>query len=263
MSNIRQLAVFIVAASALLVTACSSSDPGSQPGASGGALPTIEAPERYSLQQTPDLTITLTTDSIGGTFNRLDRAHTCERRDTSPHLAWDGVPEGSESLVLVMEDPASDLLGFGGDVLWAHWVVYSIPPSVTELEPGQAAGDTLENGAVQGSNDHERVQYNGPCPIPTIKFPSDQTSNPFGAPGGGSRKQSRPNLIADERPYYFRLYALDTALDLAPGAGRDTLMEAIDGHILAAGELATPYKSTKSLSCKSQDTQVCLNTVVR
>ena len=107
--------------------------------ASVAATPAVVTAERYALQQSLDFTITLLTTSVGGTFGRLHRAHSCERTDTSPHLTWEGVPEGAESLALVMEDPASDVHGLAVDVLWTHWVVYSIPPDVTELELGQAA----------------------------------------------------------------------------------------------------------------------------
>ena len=109
---------------ALLAAACSSADPSSQPsggGASGSATPIVEVSERYALQQSLDFTITLTTTSIGGTFGRLDKTHSCERIDSSPHLAWEGVPQGAESLALVVEDPASDVHGFSVDVLWTHW----------------------------------------------------------------------------------------------------------------------------------------------
>ena len=250
-----------VALTVVVAAACSSADPSSQPGVSGAsasATPTLEIQERYALQQSLDFTITLTTTSIGGTFNRLNRAHTCERGDTSPDLAWDGVPEGAASLALVFEDQTSDVYGLTVDVLWAHWVVYSIPPDVTELEPGQVAGEVLENGARQGANDYERVQYNGPCPLPTLTFPIAIVAG-----GGGGRRQSRPSLIAEDRPYYFRIYALDSAVDVPSGADRDTLLGAIDGHIMAAGELAVPYKSTKGFACKTTDQTICSESVQR
>ena len=115
-------ATWVLAAVALTVVvaaACSSADQSSQPGVSGAsasATPTLEIQERYALQQSLDFTITLTTTSIGGTFNRLNRAHTCERGDTSPDLAWDGVPEGASSLALVFEDQTSDVYGLTVDV---------------------------------------------------------------------------------------------------------------------------------------------------
>ncbi len=257
---------------AMVLAACSSAEPGSQPAGGAGsasATPTLEILERYALQQSLDFTITLTTTAIGGTFARLDRKHSCERGDTSPDLAWDGVPEGAESLALVMEDPASDVYGLTIDVLWAHWVVYSIPSDVTELEPAQEAGDVLGNGARQGSNDYERVQYNGPCPIPRLTFPQDRSCNScVPVLPGATREETLAQLEsqqiqAEDRPYYLRLYALDISVDLPSGASRDTLLEAIDGHVVAAGELAVSYKSTKGVRCRTADADVCLGTVRR
>ena len=196
--------------------------------------------------------MTLTTTSVRGTFGRLDRKHTCERSDTSPHLAWDGVPDGTESLAIVVEDPESDVYGLVVDVLWTHWVVYSIPPDVTEIEPGQVVGESLENGGKQGTNDYERVQYNGPCPLRTLTFPTNYTS--------GAARQSRPHIIAEDRPYVFRVYALDDLVDIPPGADRDTLLEAIDGHILAVGELPINYKSVNTYPCRTTDVTICLST---
>ena len=164
-------ALVLVSLTAISAAACSSATPGAQTTgevASVAATAAVVTAERYALQQSLEFSITLTTTSVGGTFGRLDRKHSCERGDTSPHLSWEDVPEGAESLALIMEDPASDVHGLAVDVLWTHWVVYSIPPDVTELEPGQAAGEVLANGAKQGANDYERVQYNGPCPIPTL-----------------------------------------------------------------------------------------------
>ena len=223
-------ALVLVSLTAISAAACSSATPGAQTTgevASVAATAAVVTAERYALQQSLEFSITLTTTSVGGTFGRLDRKHSCERGDTSPHLSWEDVPEGAESLALIMEDPASDVHGLAVDVLWTHWVVYSIPPDVTELEPGQAAGEVLANGAKQGANDYERVQYNGPCPIPTLALPTRR-----GAPGNSS------TLTAEDRPYYFKLYALDIPVDLPPAADRDTLLEVIDSHILGVGELA-------------------------
>jgi len=120
---------------------------------------------------------------------------------------------------------------------------------VAELEPGQFDGGVLENGAKQGVNSFQRVQYDGPCPITGLKFPVAISSG---------RQQTTPNYIPEERPYHFRIYALDTPIDLPPGVGRDTLLKKIDGHILATGELSTGYKSRKSMKCPTTDAKACL-----
>ena len=70
-------------------------------------------------------------------------------------------------------------------------------------------------------------------------------------------------MIAEDRPYYLKIYGLDVAIDLKPGVGRDTLMEMIDGHIVAAGELIIPYKSVKGLTCKGTNPSTCLKPMAR
>ncbi len=259
----RTQAIVAFAAASLLVAACSSAEPSSQPASVEPAAlpsPTVQVAEGYALQQSLDFTMTLTTTSIEGPEGRLHRAHSCERRDTSPQLTWEGVPEGAESLALVMEDPASDALGLEVEVEWTHWVVYSISPDVTELEPDQATGEVIANGAKQGTNDYERIQYNGPCPFPRITFVKQITSAESRTKEGDVIEDLHP---ADDRPYYFRLYALDVSVDLPPGADRDTLLEAIDGHIIAAGELAVDYRSTARSRCKTPDLQACLDRLPR
>ena len=220
------------------------------------STPTISIPERYVLQQPLDFTMTLTTTSTGGTYGRIDRKHSCERGDMSPDLRWEGIPETAKSLALIMDDPASDMMGWEIDILWNHWVVYSIPPNITELASDQKPGNILDSGAKQGVNDYGRVQYNGPCPIPNLKFSNTRTF-PSGAPGGGARRQPRENISAEERPYYLRIYALDIPVNLDPGVDRDTLLRTIDGNVLAAGELSVPYKSSKSFTCRTLDETVC------
>lgn len=256
LNGIRRKAVLLpgLVLIGLLALACSSADPGSQATSSddsASAAATFVEPERYGLQQALDYTMTLTTTSVGGTFGRLDRKHTCERGDASPYLRWEGVPDGAESLALIMEDLASDVHGLTVDVLWTHWVVYSIPTDVTELEPSQDAGEIIAGGAKQGSNDYERVQYNGPCPVPNIKF----THNT----GQGRGANPPTPITAEDRPYYFRIYALDIPLDLESGATRDTLLETIDGHIVAAAELPVRYKSTQRRTCIGYDVDICLS----
>jgi len=123
----------------------------------------------------------------------------------SPPLSWSGAPEGTVSFALIMEDPD------GG--MWSHWVIFNIPADVLELAEGQPATPTLSNGAMQGYNDFPSMGYGGPSP-------------PFGT-----------------HRYYFRLYALDTTLDLAPGSTRSQLRIAMQGHIIEEIEYMGTYSA--------------------
>ncbi len=133
--------------------------------------------------------------------------YTCQGQDISPPLKWSGVPPSAKSLALICDDPDAPM------GTWVHWVLYGLPPSVTELSEKVPTTDTLPNGASQGSNDFKRVGYGGPCP----------------PPGNAHR-------------YCFKLYALDTALPLPPKATQKELLKAMEGHILAEGQLMGTYQ---------------------
>jgi len=132
--------------------------------------------------------------------------YTCDGKDISPPLSWSGVPEQAVTLALICDDPDAPL------GTWVHWVLYNLPASVRELPAGVPPDERLANGALQGRNDFRRLGYGGPCP-----------------PGGTHR-------------YYFKLYALDKALDLKPGATKKELLKAMEGHVLAEGQLMGRYK---------------------
>lgn len=127
---------------------------------------------------------------------------TCNGEDISPPLNWTGVPDGAASLALVVDDPDAPAGTF------THWLVWNISPLTGGLPEGVAEG---EFGIVQGTSDFGSVGYGGPCP-----------------PGGVHR-------------YRFRLLALDTTPALGPGAGRGEVNLAVEGHILAWGELQGTY----------------------
>lgn len=137
--------------------------------------------------------------------------YTCEGDDVSPPLSWTGVPEGTQSLVLIVDDPdAPDPAK--PTRIWVHWLVFNIPPTTTGLpEAASAAG--LPPGSLQGQNDWQRDEYGGPCP-----------------PIGRHR-------------YFFKLYALDRKLGLRE-PDKAALVAAMKGHILAQGELIGTYQKT-------------------
>jgi len=137
----------------------------------------------------------------------IPKVHTCDGANTSPPLKWSEPPGGTKSFALLCEDPDAP----GG--LWVHWVLYQLPGEVRQLEEGVPTRETLANGAKQGKNDFGKIGYGGPEP------PRGQTHR-----------------------YFFKLYALDTSLDLSPGVTRNQLVAAMKGHVLAKGQLMGRYQ---------------------
>ncbi|MCS6912945.1 MAG: YbhB/YbcL family Raf kinase inhibitor-like protein [Myxococcales bacterium] len=140
----------------------------------------------------------------------IPTVYTCEGRDISPPLRFEGVPAGTKSLVLIVDDPdAPDPKA--PKMTWVHWVLYNIPPDTPGLPEG-VAPTALPPGTRQGKNDWKRTGYGGPCP-----------------PIGRHR-------------YFHKLYALDTVL---PDLGEPTkaqLEKAMEGHVLARAELVGTYQ---------------------
>ncbi|MBF0248335.1 MAG: YbhB/YbcL family Raf kinase inhibitor-like protein [Alphaproteobacteria bacterium] len=136
--------------------------------------------------------------------------HTCQGDDVSPPLAWDGVPDGTQSLVLIVDDPdAPDPAA--PKTTWVHWVLYDLPAQCVGLHQGAAVGG-LPPRARDGLNDWKRAGYGGPCP-----------------PIGRHR-------------YVFKLYALNAPLgDLGPRADKAAVLTAMDGKVMDKAELIGTY----------------------
>lgn len=141
----------------------------------------------------------------------IARKYTGDGEDVSPPLTWTGVPEGTRELALIVDDPDAPR-----PEPWVHWVVYKIPADRGGLAEGAggADGSRLPAGALQGRNDFGRSGYGGPAP-----------------PRGHGTHH-----------YHFVLYALDASLDLAEGLEKKALLAAMDGHVLATGELIGTYE---------------------
>ena len=136
--------------------------------------------------------------------------YTCEGQDLSPPLHWDGIPEGTRSLVLIVDDPdAPDPAA--PKMTYVHWVLYNLPPDLSELPEGTISGD-LPTGTLEGLNDWQRTGYGGPCP-----------------PIGRHR-------------YFHKLYALDVILDDLGRPTKDKLLGAMEGHVLAKAEIVGTYQ---------------------
>lgn len=140
--------------------------------------------------------------------------HTCEGSDQSPPLTWSGVPAGTQSLALIVDDPdAPDPAA--PKMTWVHWVLYNIPPGTPGFAAGKSRPSDLPPGTREGLNDWKRTGYGGPCP-----------------PIGRHR-------------YVHKLYALDTVLPVLHPATKAALEKAMQGHILAQSELVGYYKQKK------------------
>lgn len=158
------------------------------------------------------MTLSLSSASFAA-GDRIPVEFTCEGADRSPQLSWTGVPEGTRSFALVVDDPdAPDPAA--PKMTWVHWVVYNLPGDIGGLAAGMGAGE-LPGGARTGRNGWGRQTYSGPCP-----------------PVGRHR-------------YVHKLYALDTMLPIEPGADKDWLESAMRGHVLARAELIGTYQKQR------------------
>lgn len=139
--------------------------------------------------------------------------YTADGDDVSPPLSWSGVPEGTKELTLICDDPDAPDPARPRPDPWVHWVVYKIPPEAKGLPEGIAKEPKPKEpaGIVQGNNSWPAIGYGGPDP-------------PIG-----------------KHRYVFKLYALDTELSDAPGRDKASLLAAIEGHVLAEGELLGTY----------------------
>ncbi|KAA0249457.1 MAG: YbhB/YbcL family Raf kinase inhibitor-like protein [Candidatus Jettenia sp.] len=136
----------------------------------------------------------------------IPQKYTCDGEDFSPPLSWSSVPGGTKSLALICDDPDAPM------GTWVHWVLFNLPANVQELSENIPHQKTLGNGAKQGTTDFKKIGYGGPCP-----------------PGGTHR-------------YYFKFYALDTEINLDAGITKQQLLKAMEGHIIAEGQLMGKYK---------------------
>lgn len=134
----------------------------------------------------------------------LPRECTCDGEGISPPLSWIDVPEGTESLALMIDDPDAPAGTF------VHWLVWNVPPGTTEIEQGKRPA-----GAVEGTTSAGKPGYFPPAP-----------------PSGTHR-------------YQFKLYALDTVLNLPHTAGEEEFKEALQGNVIAEAQLTGLYQRLK------------------
>ncbi|MDA2922125.1 YbhB/YbcL family Raf kinase inhibitor-like protein [Patescibacteria group bacterium AH-259-L07] len=131
--------------------------------------------------------------------------YTCDGDDINPDLIFSDIPEEAKSLALIMDDPDVPK-SIRADGMWDHWVVFNIPSSTNQILEGQ------EPAGVHGIGTSGDKEYHGPCP---------------------------PDR---EHRYFFKLYALDTQIDLNEGATKIEVEEAMQGHIIDQAELIGLYQ---------------------
>ena len=140
-----------------------------------------------------------------GAGESIPSRYTCDGNDISPPLQWTDPPVGAQGFAIIADDPDAS----GGT--WVHWVLYNIPADKRDLPEAVPPNAELTDGSFNGQNSWTRLGYGGPCP-----------------PGGTHR-------------YFFKLYALDTVLELNSGEDKAGLLAAMEGHILAQTELMGTY----------------------
>ena len=152
-------------------------------------------------QKQPEAKLQLTSSSFAAD-GAIPAKYTCDGANVSPALAWMEPPAGTQSFVLIVDDPDAPTKTV------IHWLLYDLPPATRALPEGIPTKAKLPDGSRQGKNDHSKVGYSGPCP-----------------PQGAAHH------------YFFKLYALDYHTDLKPKAAVADVEKAIKGHILGQSEL--------------------------
>ena len=169
-----------------------------------GCLVTAGGADKPDPPKVMSLQITSTAFSEG---QPIPAKYSCEGSDISPPLKWTNVPANTKSFALVADDPDAPV------GTWVHWVLYDLPPTTNALPEDVARTQYIAGNAKQGLNTWPRLGYGGPCPPP-----------------------GKPHR------YFFKLYALDRMLDLKPGATKKDLLKAMEGHVLAEGQLMGTYQ---------------------
>ena len=149
-----------------------------------------------------------TADAIPSKYQGSPENCPCNGKDISPELSWNSSPQRTQSFALIVTDKDSPLW-----FNFVHWVVYDLPSDKRELPEGIAKQGELPDGSRQGQNGFDKIGYAGPCP-----------------PGHSPHR------------YVFGLYALNTRLNLPPGASKKQVVKAMKGHVLAGGELVGKYQ---------------------
>ena len=173
---------------------------------SGTATPPVLATDEDLPTQEVEMSFELSTPAFQPGAP-IPKDYTCRGRGVSPELNWGDPPAGTQSFALIMDDPDAPSGTF------VHWVIFNIPAETGSLPENVPKVDELPSGSRQGRNDFRKIGYGGPCPPP-----------------------GKPHR------YFFKLYALDRSLDLKPGASKQEVEKAMQGHTLEKAEQMGRYQ---------------------
>ena len=169
------------------------------------APPSTKPLENVNLPQTSPSAMQVTSTAIKE-GQPIPRQYTCDGVNISPPLEWKGTPKSARTIAIIADDPDAP------SGTWVHWVVYNLPAENIGLVENLPPTEDVKAGGFQGKNDFQKIGYGGPCP-----------------PSGAHR-------------YFFKVYALDTELPLKGGATKAEVEKAMQGHIVAQGQLMGTYQ---------------------
>lgn len=141
--------------------------------------------------------------------NPIPSKYSCEGENISFPLTWKEIPDGAESLAIIMDDPDAPA------VTWVHWLIYNIPVNIAGLPENIKPEKSPPDSSLQGRNSWNKIGYGGPCP-------------PFGT-----------------HRYYVKLYALDCLLEQEAGLSKKSLLKAMQGHVLEEAQMFGTYKKSR------------------
>ena len=162
--------------------------------------------EKQISKEEADMTLTLTSTAFKE-GSEIPIVYTCDGQDISPPLTWSEAPANTKTFVLIVDDPDAP----GG--VFTHWVLFNLPSNIKQVEENIPSQQRLSNGALQGKNGFGNIGYGGPCP-----------------PRGPAHH------------YRFAVYAIDRTLDIAAGASKQKVIDAMKGHVVAQGQLTGTYQ---------------------
>jgi Raf kinase inhibitor-like YbhB/YbcL family protein len=171
----------------------------------GGGNMLAQAKDQMNIKIKGGTTMEITSSSFKQE-DMIPAKYTCDGQNISPPLAWSGTPKETKSFALICDDPDAPA------GTWVHWVIFDIPANVNFLPEKVSKQEEIAGLGKKGKNSSRRYGYDGPCPT------------------GGTHR------------YYFKLYALDTMLNLNAGLSKEDLLKAMKGHILAEAQLMGRYK---------------------